>query len=274
MKMDGFEGLGRPARVAMIGSGFIAHEHLACLKRLRSAEPVAVCDLSPALAEATAARFGIQGHFADHREMLAAVEPDVVHIATPPSSHVPLAIDAMEAGAHVFVEKPIALGAEDFDALRSTAARCQRLLIEDHNYRFNAAVRELGRLIDRGDFGEAVHVDIDFCVPVEAEPGHPLASLPGGPMIDFVTHLAYLACHFIGPHQSVTSEWRRHDGKDGLADEMKALVRGSRGTAALGISGHTQPDVFALRVHGTKMRASAGGGSSHRQISGSAHAAA
>jgi hypothetical protein len=77
-------------------------------------------------------------------------------------------------------------------------------------------------------------------------------------MVDFVTHLAYLACAFVGAHESVQCVWRRHDPASPLAaDELRALVDAERGTAILSVSSNSQPDVFSLRVHGTRMRASA-----------------
>ena len=113
--------LGRPARVALVGAGYIAREHLACLGTLRNVEVVAVCDRSPVMAEATADQFRVPAWFTDHAAMLTASAPDVVHIATPPRSHVPIALDALDAGAHVLVEKPIAISAREIETLVAAA---------------------------------------------------------------------------------------------------------------------------------------------------------
>ena len=95
-------------KAALIGTGQIAQQHLACLRSLPGVTLAGVCDLSRALAESAAERYGIAAWFTDHRAMLEEVRPDVVHITTPPSSHFSLAMDALAAGAHVIVEKPLA----------------------------------------------------------------------------------------------------------------------------------------------------------------------
>ena len=93
-------------KAALIGAGQIARQHLACLKTLPGVELAAICDLSPATAEAAAERYGIRAWFTDHRAMLEKARPDVVHVTTPPTSHFGLAMDSLDAGAHVIVEKP------------------------------------------------------------------------------------------------------------------------------------------------------------------------
>src|SRR5215468_332338 len=94
---------------ALIGTGHIAREHLACLKQLPGAEVVAVCDKSAVLAELTADEFGIPASFSDHKQMLDVIRPEIVHITTPAASHFPIALDALSVGAHLLVEKPITL---------------------------------------------------------------------------------------------------------------------------------------------------------------------
>ena len=85
---------------------------------------------------------------------------------------------------------------------------------------------------------------------------HPSLSLPGGAIAEFLTHLAYLAYAFVGPHRSVRTIWSKRDARSPLpSDEFRAMVNGEHGTATLGFSSHVQPDVFWLRVYGTKMRA-------------------
>src|SRR3954470_13995264 len=91
---------------AVIGIGAVAKQHLACLAQLDRARLVGVCDLSPAVAESAAERFGVPGHYAAHRELLAELSPDVVHVTTPAVAHFAIAMDALAAGAHVIVEKP------------------------------------------------------------------------------------------------------------------------------------------------------------------------
>jgi len=256
----------QPARVAVVGAGYIAREHLACLGSLANVEVAALCDRSPVMAEATADQFRIPAWYTDSGAMLAAVRPDVVHIATPVRSHVPLALEALGAGAHVFVEKPIATSAADLETLEHAADARGLWLVEDHNYLFNPSVQQMLALVASGELGDVVHVEATFCVDIAGEGSRhadpsgasPFAGLPGGPFLDFATHLAYLANAFIGAHRGVQVVRRKRSSNPALdADELRAQVDGERATAWLGFSSHSQPDAFTLRVHGTRLRAEA-----------------
>ncbi len=258
--------MGSLQKAAVIGAGYIAREHLDALRSLPGVITAGVCDLSATLAEATAEEFGVSAWFTDHRRMLDELRPDVVHVTTPPQSHVSLAIDALEAGSHVLVEKPIALDRGAFEKLRSVAQECDRFLIEDYNYLFNPSVQRILALIESGEFGEVVHVDVHFCSAIlgkgskHTDPNapSPFRTLPGGPVIDFITHLAYLAHAFVGEHREVHTTWINRSGDELVPwDEFRGLANAERGTASLGFSSHAQPDIFSLRVHGTRMRASA-----------------
>lgn len=226
---------------------------------------VAICDRSPTIAEATAEEFGVPAWFTDHTRLLAAESPAVLHITTPPQSHASIAADALAVGCHVLVEKPIVTDPSDLKRLHDVAEEQGAWLVEDHNYRFNPSVLKIQEWVDSGMLGDVVHVDVFFASAALAAGGRladsrapdSVASLPGGAVFDFVTHLAYLASCFIGRFESVSTTWSRRLNSDARWDEFRALVAGPRATAALGFSASCQPDAFTLRVHGTKMRATA-----------------
>src|SRR3954466_781515 len=132
---------------AVVGAGVVARQHLACLSELDGAAVRAVCDLSPATAESAAERFGVAAHYTDHRELLAALAPDVVHVTPPPAAHFGIAMDALAAGAHVIVEKPIVVAADELDELLDEAEQRELLAIENYNYVFNPQTRQIRRLI-------------------------------------------------------------------------------------------------------------------------------
>jgi predicted dehydrogenase len=253
-------------KVAVIGAGHISRQHLSCLQQLPVADTVGVCDLSPAMAESAAEQFGVPRWFTDHREMLEELRPDVVHVGTPPRSHYALGRDALEAGAHVFIEKPITTYQDDLDSLLSLAKECERSVIEDHNYLFNREVQELlGRVAD-GTLGDVTHVEVVVALAVlgegsrMADPNlpHPSLALPGGVVAEFLTHMAYLAHAFVGRHGRVDSSWTSRVPLTPLpCDEFRALIEAESGTASLSFSAHSQPDAFYVRVHGTRMRAEA-----------------
>ena len=236
---------------AVVGAGTVAKQHIACLSQLSGVELAAVCDLSPAVAESVAGRFGVQAWFTDHRAMLAELSPDVVHVTTPPSSHFGIAMDALAAGAHAIVEKPIVADATQLEPLLAEAERRARHVIEDYNYVFNPQVREIRRLLSSGELGRLAHVEIDLAVDVlgDDNQSHPTADMPGGAVADFLPHLASLVYFLVGPHARVSAIWGEH--------EMRALVDAELGTAAISFSATSQPDGFWVRVHGSRMRVEA-----------------
>ncbi|MDQ6797046.1 MAG: Gfo/Idh/MocA family oxidoreductase, partial [Actinomycetota bacterium] len=247
-----------------MGNGFIAGQHLACLRRLPGVEVVGVCDLSPAVAEATAERFGVPHWFTDHRVMLDQLQPDVVHVATPAVTHLAIGGDALDAGAHVFVEKPIAASYEEWARLRDQAEAADRWLVEDYNYLFDGCVLELDSLIASGAFGQVSHVDVRFFQAI-SDPGHAFgdrnaphatAKLAAGAISDFLPHLASLAHHFVGRHRSVSAVWTKRDPDTILAaDELVALLDAEGGTASLGFMAGSRPEGFWVEVYGSAMQA-------------------
>src|SRR4051812_30579047 len=195
-------------KAAVIGAGVIAKQHLGCLREIsrargaRSAdrdaaggidlELAAVCDLSPAAAECAAERFGVARWFTDHRRMLDEIRPDVVHVTTPVPSHFPLALDALDAGAHVIVEKPATVNHEDLVALLERADARGRRLTEDYNYLFNSQVQAILSLIASGDFGQVIDVEVQICLDILAKGNgfvdpnapHPILGMRGGAIAD------------------------------------------------------------------------------------------
>jgi predicted dehydrogenase len=251
-------------KAALVGAGHIARQHLSCLKTLSGVQLAAVCDLSPATAEATAERYGIPAWFTDHQAMLEKVRPDVVHVTTPPSSHFRLAMESFDAGAHVIVEKPATSSLDELETLVRRAENIGRYLVEDYNYVFNNAPQEILRRVDSGQFGAVTHVEVFICLDILGPSGfadpnspHPALTLAGGAIADFLPHLASLAQVFVGPHRTVETIWAKRKPSRLPFDEFRALVNAERGTAALSFSSSSQPDAFWLRVFGERMQGSA-----------------
>jgi predicted dehydrogenase len=251
-------------KAAIIGAGQIARQHLACLKTLPAVELAAICDLSPATAEAAAERYGARAWFTDHRAMLDKARPDVVHVTTPLTSHFVLALDSLEAGAHVIVEKPATSTFEELETLLQRAQEAGRHLVEDYNYVFNQAPQKILRSIAFGEFGAVTHVEILICLDILSPSGfadpnspHPALTLAGGAIADFLPHLASLAHRFVGPHRTAQTVWTKRKPSLLPFDEFRALVDAERGTAALGFSSSSQPDAFWLRVYGERMQGTA-----------------
>lgn len=252
---------------AVVGAGAVARHHLACLGRMPGARVVGVCDLSPAVAESAAARFGVARSFTDHAAMLEEVSPDVVHVTTPPAAHFAVALDCLRAGAHVIVEKPVVASPESqLEPLLDEAEARGLAVVEDLNYAFNPQTLRMRRLIDSGELGELQHVEVDLALDILGA-GSPFAdrnlppgvvSMPGGAVADFLPHLASLVYFLAGPHRGVSAIWSRRRPESPLAvDDLRALIEAERASAAISFSAAAQPDGFWLRVHGSRMRVEA-----------------
>ena len=250
----------------LVGCGAIAREHLTVLSELDKVEMMAVCDISTARAEAAAERFGIARSYTNHRDALADLKPDLVHITTPPASHFSLAMDCLSAGRNVFCEKPIITRYSDFCTLKQFAREKRCMLMENQQFRFHSSVRRIEEWVQSGELGEVLEVQICLSLNitgadspyVDQNAPHFGMTLSGGVIGDFLPHIAYLVYMFTGKVIDAHTEWAKHKSASPLpADEFRGLIRGERATAYVSFSGNAQPDGFLIRVVGTRMRVEA-----------------
>ena len=145
-------------RYALIGAGAsIADTHLEALARLPGTRIVGMADVNPSIGAHRAETVDCP-FFLDHREMLSAVSPDVVVICAPHPLHRSLALDCFAAGAHVLVEKPIAVEVAEADAMIAAAEAAGRLLAVNFQERFRPSIEAARHLIAAGELGELVRV--------------------------------------------------------------------------------------------------------------------
>lgn len=145
---------GRQIRVALLGCGAVARaEHVPALGRDPRVRLAAVCDRDGDRARDLAAHCGCRA-FQDPAELLAREELDAVFVLTRPDSHAELAERALEAGAHVLVEKPFVTRTADADRLLDAADRSGRVISVVHNNCFHPAIEALHRRIADGEIGE------------------------------------------------------------------------------------------------------------------------
>jgi predicted dehydrogenase len=140
---------GSVVRVGLIGLGSMGHNHLRVLENRPDVELVAFAD---PVAETRAMAGGLTSArpFADPFEMLAAVALDAVVVASPTTTHGPLALAAIARSTAVLVEKPLTATVEEGMAVVEAARRSGVPVAAGHVERFNPAVRELGRLLSDG----------------------------------------------------------------------------------------------------------------------------
>jgi predicted dehydrogenase len=144
-------------RAAVIGLGMMGANHARVLNELPGVDLVGVADPVPdAVARATSGRTA-RG-YADATELLATERPDLVIVAVPTSLHLPATLEALSAGAHVLVEKPIAPDRAEAEHMIAAAEAAGRLLTVGHIERFNPAIRELSRRLDDGELGRVFQI--------------------------------------------------------------------------------------------------------------------
>lgn len=147
-------------RTALIGCGAISAKHLKGIEQNRNdLELVAVLDVDRGRAERLAAALGVPA-FTDPETLAAATDPEIVGIATPSHVHADDAAFWMEHGAHVLLEKPVALGTAEIDRLLRVQRATQRRVAVGYVLRYAPHVELVERAVREGRFGRILHVGL------------------------------------------------------------------------------------------------------------------
>ena len=144
-------------RTAVIGAGSMGRNHARVYSELTEVDLVGVCDTNLTVAEWVGQAFGAAA-YSDYQQMLAELQPQAVSIAVPTALHEPVAQAALEAGADVLIEKPIAATLEQGVRLNQQAEMLGRKLMVGHIVRFNPAIQALKNKIQNGDLGRIFQV--------------------------------------------------------------------------------------------------------------------
>ena len=145
----------RDLRVGIVGAGAIAQTaHMPVLRKLKGVQVAAICDADGAKARALAARFDISAHFTDIEDLLEFGKVDVVAVCTPNHLHEAHVASALAAGAHVLVERPLALTSAGAARALKAAERFRRTLHVAMNFRFRSDVQAVQRFVVGGELGQ------------------------------------------------------------------------------------------------------------------------
>lgn len=145
-------------KVGIIGAGQIGSRHMDRYRsQIPEADIVAVADLFPEKVAAAKERFDIPDGYADFRELLARDDIQAVDVCVHNNKHAPITIAALEAGKHVYCEKPMAGAYRDAETMAETAKRQDRKLSIQMTTLFSVASRAAKRLIDEGHLGSIYH---------------------------------------------------------------------------------------------------------------------
>ena len=201
-------------RVGVIGSGFIAKQkHLPAWERLGAkAKVVALCDPQIPQAEELAKAHRIPKVYSDVQEMLKTEHLDVVDICSPPRTHADIAIKSLTDGAHVMIEKPMAIGIEECDKIIAVSKETGRKICVAHSDLFYPSFLKARELAKQGVIGEFRGMRIFLSTPLDyitSKPDHWAHHLPGGVIGETGPHVIYMTLAFINPIQHVRIEARK-----------------------------------------------------------------
>lgn len=221
-------------RGALIGCGFFARNHMNGWADAEGAQIVAVCDRDRSKAEAFAADFGVDEVFADAEDMLAAVRPDFVDVATTVESHRPLVELSLKHGALTVCQKPFALNYADGLAMVEAADRAGRPLLVHENFRWQRAFRILREKLDAGAVGRPHFARFVF------RHGYPdlyvnqpyLAEVEDFGLMDVGLHLFDVARFLMGDVVRLSCETQRLNPVVRGEDAFTALLRHEEGAVS------------------------------------------
>jgi predicted dehydrogenase len=148
------EFLREPLRVAVVGLGYWGPNLVRALHDVEDAEVASICDLDPDALEVIGRRYPAVKRTTFIEEVLADDSLDAVAIATPVTTHFPLASAALRAGKHVFVEKPLAASSEEAATLIELAEEQKLVVMPGHTFLYSPAVNMVAEMIHSGELGD------------------------------------------------------------------------------------------------------------------------
>jgi nucleoside-diphosphate-sugar epimerase/predicted dehydrogenase len=262
MSSDAVAAEPRMLRVALVGCGRISVYHLSALSALERVEIVAVCDLNEPAARETATRHGIRGCYSDVETMLRETRPDVVHLLTPPQSHLALARLVTRHRAHLYIEKPMGASEADARAIADLAREAGVQVCPGHSRLFEPVFLEACRRIRRGDIGQVISVRAEQGFSYESAARS--YSIPWSYTYDWgifdnlMCHPLYLACHFLRePGQPRVIGHNLGLVREAGVEEVRALIPSNSGVAEVSLSLCNAPEVNRMEVVGTRGRITA-----------------
>lgn len=267
---------GKKFRVAFIGCGGIAQTHANALKTFPDVEIVAGVDIDESKLDNWKEKHGQQPVFTDWKKMLKEIKPDGVSVCTPNGVHAQPTIDALNAGAHVIVEKPMAMNPAQCEKMIAAANKNKKKLTIGFQYRYHPNTQFLKRAVDDGQFGDIMFVRCHALrrrgIPNWGVFGQKHLQ-GGGPMIDIGVHCIEMAHYVMGSPKpvaatgntwtfhgnkpsDVVSQWPNWDHKTYTVEDMAiGHIRFDNG-AILHIEAsfvaHIPQDMWGFQILGTK----------------------
>ncbi len=265
----------RQLRVGVIGAGTFAEEaHIPGIQAHPRGQVVALCARNRERAAAMAARLGVPDVYTDYHELIARPDIDAVTVAAPDLLHGPASIAALEAGKHVFCEKPLAMTAAEARSMADAAgraARSGRVAMVGFTFRYSRALQALRQLLRDEALGTPFYISMHVHWGGIGYPGRNMTWLEhadqsaGGTWADGAAHLFDALSYILAPAREVCAQMMVVPREEGLPqpdsiDLATCLARVSlprMGDAAspagtgTGTGAPATPSAFADREPGT-----------------------
>lgn len=256
-------------KVGIIGCGKMADQHAVQIRRIKDSEIKAVCDREPLMAKDMSERFSIGKHFDNLQKMLQSVDLDVIHITTPPKSHYPLAKICLEAGCHVYVEKPFTIDTAEAEDLIALAESKNLKITAGHNAQFTHAMIRMRELVQNGYLGgKPIHIesyygydfgDESYAKALLADSNHWARELPGSLLQNIISHGISKIAEFLSSDKPTiiaygfTSNFLKNLDEKEIVDEVRVIIHDEDTTTAyFTFSSQIKPVPHQLRLYGRK----------------------
>lgn len=263
--------------VGLIGTGYMGKCHALAWNAVKPVfgdgprpRLVHLAEVTPELAGKRADEFGFEKATSDWRALIADPEVEVVSVTTPNAFHAEMAIAALEAGKHLWCEKPMAVALADAERMAEAARASGKVTALGYNYIQNPAIRQIRRLIAQGAIGEVNHVRFEMDEDFMADPEALFywkseASSGYGALDDFGVHPLSLIHYLFGGVARVMAQLampyadrptreggRRKVETWDIASVLLELRNGASGVMALNRSAWGRKGRIAMQVFGSR----------------------
>ena len=225
----------KSVRVGVIGCGFFSPNHVNSWAQMEGVEIAALCDLNENRARALAEKCGVKAPiFADVAKMVDQTKPDFIDIITSPETHPALVAFAAERKMPAIVQKPMSL---EFEAARKMVESMKAAkvpLMVHENFRFQAPIVEVGKIVRSGEIGKLTYGMISFRTAHDIYAGQPyLAKLKRFALTDLGVHVLDVARFLLGEAERIHCEVQ--SVKPGIAGEdmVTCLLRHTNGAMSV-----------------------------------------
>ncbi|UJF35939.1 Gfo/Idh/MocA family protein [Paenibacillus hexagrammi] len=197
-----------PIRIGIIGAGNIGNVHMEVLSGIPEAQLAAVTDVYLPLAESRAKQYNIEKVYANTEQLLADASIDAVIIAVSNEWHAPIAVQALQAGKHVMLEKPMAINLESAKTIVEAERQAGKILMIPHQLRWESLSMQVKDQAEKGALGHIYHAKAGW-VRRKGIPGWgtwftQMEKSGGGPLIDLGVHMLDLSLYLMGNPKPVS----------------------------------------------------------------------